>query len=226
MQGYEPAYAKLKEQLAAYNDFVTMEVLPKARTDFRLPPEEYAFQLEQVGIDIPPAQLAEMAHASFNDLQKQMQELAPIVAKQHGWQLTDYRDVIRELKKDQWTGESILPNYEKRIADIEEIIRKQQLVTLPDRPMRIRLASAAEAASTPAPNMHPPRSLITRVSLANSCCRSPFPGGKAARRRSSTTSPTLPHPGRSKRTKAVPVMNCNSNDGRARNLRRSWRFRF
>ena len=179
VQGYEPAYAKLKEQLVAYNDFVTKEVLPKARTDFRLPPEEYAFQLEQVGIDIPPAQLAEMAHASFNDLQKQMQELAPIVAKQHGWNLTDYRDVIRELKKDQWTGESILPNYEKRIADIEDIIRKQQLVSLPDRPMRIRLASAAEAASTPAPNMHPPRLLNNKGESGEFVLPLSIPGGKA-----------------------------------------------
>ncbi len=101
------------------------------------------------------------------------------MAKQHGWQLTDYRDVIRELKKDQWTGESILPNYEKRIADIEEIIRKQQLVTLPDRPMRIRLASAAEAASTPAPNMHPPRLLNNSGESGEFVLPLSIPGGKA-----------------------------------------------
>ena len=39
VQGYEAAYAKLKEQLAGYNEFVQKEVLPKARQDFRLPPE-------------------------------------------------------------------------------------------------------------------------------------------------------------------------------------------
>ncbi|HLH09472.1 MAG TPA: DUF885 domain-containing protein [Terriglobales bacterium] len=179
LQGYEEAYAKLKEQMTGYNEFVTREVLPKARADFRLPPEEYAFQLEQVGIDIPPAQLAQMAHASFDQLQKQMQELAPVVAKQHGWNLTDYRDVIRQLKKDQWTGPSILPNYEKRIAEIEDIIRKQQLVTLPDRPMRIRLASAAEAASTPAPNMHPPRLLNNHGESGEFVLPLSIPGNKA-----------------------------------------------
>ena len=41
--GYQEPYAKLKEQLNAYNDFVRKEILPKARTDFRLPAEEYAF---------------------------------------------------------------------------------------------------------------------------------------------------------------------------------------
>ena len=39
--------------------------MPKARTDFRLAPEEYALSLEGYGIDIPPAQLAEMAHKAF-----------------------------------------------------------------------------------------------------------------------------------------------------------------
>jgi len=157
IEGYEAPYAKLKEQLAGYNEFVRAKILPKARTDFRLPPEEYAFALEQYGVDIPPAQLATMAQASFSEWQKQMQELAPKVAAQHGWKLTDYRDVIRELKKDQWQGESILPNYQKRIGEIEVIIAKEKLVTLPSRPMRIRLASEAESASVPAPNMRPPR---------------------------------------------------------------------
>ncbi len=157
--GYEEPYAKLKEQLAEYNDFVRSKILPKARTDFRLPPEEYAYALEQYGVDIPPEQLTKMAHASFNEWQKQMQELAPKVAAQHGWKLTDYRDVIRELKKDQWQGEAILPNYKKRIGEIEVIINKEKLVTLPSRPMRIRLASEAESASIPAPNMRPPRLL-------------------------------------------------------------------
>ena len=35
--GYEEPYAKLKQQLAEYNDFVRAKILPKARTDFRCP---------------------------------------------------------------------------------------------------------------------------------------------------------------------------------------------
>jgi hypothetical protein len=155
--GYQEPYAKLKEQLNAYNDFVRKEVLPKARTDFRLPAEEYAFALEQFGVDIPPAQLATKAHAAFNEIQKEMQEIAPRVAKEKGISATDYRDVIRALKKDQLVGEAIQPFYDKRIKEIEEIIRRERLVTLPTRPVRIRLASEAESAAQPAPNMRPPR---------------------------------------------------------------------
>ena len=155
--GYEKPYAELQRHLAQYDQFVRAEVLPKARTDFRLPPEEYAFDLEQVGVDIPPDQLGAQAHAAFDDLQKQMRKLAPQVAMQHGWKLTEYRDVIRELKKDQLVGEAILPHYQGRLKEIEEIIRTHHLVTLPARPARMRLASPAESANVPAPNMRPPR---------------------------------------------------------------------
>jgi hypothetical protein len=159
IQGADEAVAKLKLQLAAYDEFVRKEVLPRARTDFRLPPELYAFQLEELGVDMPPAELAAKAHAAFDQIQKQMQVLAPEVAKQHGWKATDYRDVIRALKKDQLVGGAILPHYQKRLADLEEIIRREHLVTLPARPARVRLATEAESAATPAPYMHPPRLL-------------------------------------------------------------------
>lgn len=159
IEGYQEAYAKLKEQLTAYDDFVRKEILPKARTDFRLPPEQYEFALKQYGVDIPAAELAAKAHAAFIEIQKEMQRIAPLVAKEKGLGVTDYREVIRELKKQQLVGDAILPHYERRNQDIEAIIRRERLVTLPTRPLRIRLASPAESAQVPAPNMRPPRLL-------------------------------------------------------------------
>lgn len=155
--GYQEAFESLKAQLESYNAFVRREILPKARTDFRLPPELYAFALDQFGVDIPPAQLAAMAHEAFDQIQREMQELAPKVAKARGWTVTDYRDVIRELKKDQLVGDAILPHYQQRLKELEAIIAREKLVTLPTRPARIRLASPAETAASPAPNMRPPR---------------------------------------------------------------------
>ena len=49
---------------------------PGARDDFRMPPELYAFSLEQIGIDIPPAELAAKAHQAFTEIQGQMQDVA------------------------------------------------------------------------------------------------------------------------------------------------------
>ena len=63
---------------------------------------------------------------------------------------------MRELKKQQLVGDAILPFYEKRLKQIEKIIVEQQIVTLPDRPAQIRIATAAETAQQPAPHMVPP----------------------------------------------------------------------
>jgi hypothetical protein len=155
--GYQEPYARLKQQVAAYDDFLRREILPKARTDFRQPPELYAFSLKQVGVDMPVAELVSRAEVAFREIQNEMQTLAPLVAKEKGWKLTDYRDVLRELRQKQVVGEAILPFYQQRVKDLEEIIRREHLVTLPDRPMRVRLASPAESAQVPAPNMQPPR---------------------------------------------------------------------
>jgi uncharacterized protein (DUF885 family) len=157
LTGYQEALDKLKAQITAYDDFTRKEILPKARTDFRQPPEFYAFGLRQFGVDIPPQELAKMAHAAFDEIQKEMQTLAPVVAKEKGLSVTDYRDVIRELKKDQLVGDAILPHYQARLKDLEQIITREKLVTLPTRPARIRLATPAETAASPAPNMRPPR---------------------------------------------------------------------
>src|SRR5262249_18790180 len=131
------------------------EILPKARTDFRLPPEEYAFALQQFGVDIPAADLVAMAHRAFNEWQAEMQPIAQQVAKARGWTATDYRDVVRELKKGQPVGNALLPNYHQRLRDIEAIVDRERLVSLPARAARIRLATPAETAQQPAPNMRP-----------------------------------------------------------------------
>ncbi len=156
LTGWEPAYAKLQEQLTGYDAWVRDTLLPKARTDFRLPPEKYALQFESFGIDVPPSKLATMAHAAFKDYQQRMQQLAAGIAKANGYPSSDYRAVIAELKKKQITGEAILPFYQNRLHEIEKIIAAKNLVTLPQRPAIIRLATAAETAQVPAPHMSPP----------------------------------------------------------------------
>ena len=153
LHGWEAAFTALKAQLHDYDAWVRVNVLPKARTDFREPPEEYALDLEQNGIDVPPAEIAIRAHAAFNQDQAAMAPLALQVAQSNGFSSSDYRAVIAELKKRQITGAAIVPFYEHRLHDIEQIITTNSLVTLPIRPTIIRLASAAETAQAPAPHM-------------------------------------------------------------------------
>jgi len=156
LTGWEKPYARLKRELAEYDQWVRKNILPKARTDFRLPPEQYALAFEGFGIDISPAEIARMAHAAFSQYQAEMAPLATEVAKQKGYGDDDYRSVIAELKKQQITGAAILPFYEARLHEIERLVVANKLVTLPDRPAIIRLATAAETAQQPAPHMVPP----------------------------------------------------------------------
>jgi uncharacterized protein (DUF885 family) len=162
VHGYEEALQALRGQLATYDDFLRTTVLPRARDDFALPPAVYALRLERVGVDIPQDKLAAMAHDQFGAIQGEMQRVAAVVARARGLPSADYRDVLRELKKEQLVGDAIVAHYRERLAEIESILRHNRLVTLPSRPARIRLGTAAESAQQPAPHMVPPRLLGNR----------------------------------------------------------------
>ncbi|WP_058998171.1 DUF885 domain-containing protein [Leptolyngbya sp. NIES-2104] len=157
-RGIDPAlYPKLKAQLTEYNTFVQREILPKARTNFRLSPELYAQQLAERGVEISIDELLENAHTAFTNIQQEMNKLAPQIAKQRGLQAKDYRDVIRALKQEQLPADQILPHYQKRQKEIEAIIQREKLVTLPSRPLTIRLTSDRENATFPVPQYQSPR---------------------------------------------------------------------
>ena len=156
LKNWQEPFGKLKAQLVDYDAWTKANVLPKARTDFRLQPEEYALDLENYGVDIPAAELAAVAHKAFIEIQEEMKPIAARVAQERHLPSSDYRDVIRELKKQQLVGNAILPFYEKRLRQIEKIIVDQKIVTLPARPAMLRIGTAAETAQQPAPHMQIP----------------------------------------------------------------------
>jgi uncharacterized protein (DUF885 family) len=155
---YQEAYTALKNQLSNYTTFVRQEVLPKARTDFRLAPELYAARLSERGVEIPVETVMAQARTAFQAIQQDMESLAPKVAQQQGLQAIHYRDVIRGLKQAQLSRSEVLPHYEQRQKQIETIIRRERLVTLPKRALQIRLTNDRENAEFPVPQYFPPRS--------------------------------------------------------------------
>ncbi|MEX1829854.1 DUF885 domain-containing protein [Luteibacter sp. CQ10] len=154
--GSDEAMNTLDKQLKDYNAWVKSTVLPRARTDFRLPEPMYAYNLEQVGLDIAPRDLIARAQLEFMETTYALQSLAPVVAKAEGLPDGDYRDVLKALKKKQLPKDQVEPTYHRVIGEIEDIIRKQRIVELPKRQLAMRLASEAENARTPAPHMDPP----------------------------------------------------------------------
>ena len=156
MDGADQALDKLDEQMKDYDGWVRSTVLPRSRSDFRLPEAEYAYHLKVVGLDIDPRELIKQAMLEFAETRSQMQVLAPVVAKAEGIPATDYRQVLKALKEKQLDKSSVLPTYREVIAKIEDTIRKQGIVSLPKRDMLVRVASDAENASISAPHMDPP----------------------------------------------------------------------
>jgi hypothetical protein len=73
-----------------------------------------------------------MAHRAFDEIQKEMQAIAADMARDQKSSEADYRAVIRNLKKQRRVGEAILPHYQHRLTQLEDIIRSKNLVTVPD----------------------------------------------------------------------------------------------
>ncbi|MEO6104439.1 MAG: DUF885 domain-containing protein [Pseudoxanthomonas sp.] len=151
--GAEPALAALQTQADAYTAWLREKVLPVARVDAKLPPELYAFQLKQVGIDITPQLLIQRAQLEFMETRAAMQALAPQVAREKGFKASnDYREVIRELKRDTIPNDQLEARYRETIDAIDPIIRRERIVDVPQRPMVMRLGTPAESAAQPAPH--------------------------------------------------------------------------
>ena len=157
LKGWEPAFVAIETQLTAYNAKIKDQILPKARADHRLPPEVYADNLHQFGVDIAPKELIAKALTSFAEIRNQMAITAALIAKERNLPNADYHAVMRELKKQQIPVAQVLPLYGERLSQIESAVREQGIVTLPDRKAVIRLATDAENAQQPAPHMSPPR---------------------------------------------------------------------
>jgi hypothetical protein len=156
LAGAPEALAALDAQFKDYGAWLRSTVLPSARADFRLPPALYADNLKNIGLDVPPRDLIAKAQLAYAEIRNEMLVLAPLVAKERGFADSDYRAVIRALKKEQIAKDQVEPLYREIIGKIEEIIRREKILTLPGRPMRMRLASEAENAAQPAPHYQPP----------------------------------------------------------------------
>lgn len=159
LKGWESRFDVLEKQLTAYNARMRSEMLPRARADHRLPPEVYADNLKNFGVDISPQELIARSLTSFAEIRNQMQITANLIAKERGFKNADYRVVMLELKKQQIPVEQVMPLYAERLAALEKAAREQRVVTLPERKAVIRLATMAENAAQPAPHMSPPRLL-------------------------------------------------------------------
>ena len=157
IDGAEKALDAMEQQLTDYGEWTRTTVLPASRDTARLPEELYALNLRQVGIDQDPRGLMSEARRGFYELRAQMEALAPQIAQKYGWQETDMASVMARLKQMTVPDDKIEDFYREVNGKLEEEIRRNDIVSLPDSELQMRVASQAESAAQPAPHMRPPR---------------------------------------------------------------------
>jgi hypothetical protein len=157
LAGWQKDFATLTRQLQDHDAWVRATVLPHGRKTNQLPAAIYADNLKGYGVEADPRELMQRAMFAFMQTRDELDSLARILAAQRGFKSADYRDVIRELKKEHIPAEKLLDVYKAHLAQIEDLVRKEHLVTLPARDAAIRLATDAENTASPAPFLDPPR---------------------------------------------------------------------
>lgn len=157
LKGWQNHMKTLRRQFDEYARWVQSTVLPRARPTNQLPAELYADNLKNFGVEMDPRELMDRALAHYVQTRDELQAVSRALAAQRKWSSADYRDTIRTLKKERIPTEQVLQLYGSRLGQIEEIVRREKIVTLPARAAVIRLATEAESAASPAPYIDPPR---------------------------------------------------------------------
>jgi uncharacterized protein (DUF885 family) len=157
LEGWEEDLAELTAQLSAYSEWIGETILPIARDSAALPRELYELSLKNYGVDASPEALMVTGQVAFMNIRNEMIALAPLVAAEHGFETSDYREVLKLLKQEQLHGEALMTAYGEVMAELDVIIEREGLATLPEEPARARMATIAETAAQPAAHLDVPR---------------------------------------------------------------------
>lgn len=154
---WKPYYQKLVVYIQTYDAFVAKRILPYTRKQPMLPSEIYQRLLAAQGVKETPEQLIIKGRKDFDTLFKQYNQLAKKLAAKYNLKGKTGRDVIQYFKKNKITSaKQALDLYETAAQKLETIIKKHDLVSLPPKKLRIRVASLAESRANPVPHLDIP----------------------------------------------------------------------
>lgn len=156
--GHEEIIARFAQQIKRYQEFIATHITPHAPQESQLPREIYLTYLRLYGVFDTPEQLIERAKQDWDIYYKKYQDLAADVAREHGLDITDPAVLIEKLEKESGSTdkEVVMQRYRDAQAHMEAVIKRDNLMTLPDRPIRMRPGTPAEEASFPVPHVNTP----------------------------------------------------------------------
>jgi hypothetical protein len=146
-----------KKQSAAFDEFTKNQVLPNSRISPRLPEAVYIQTLRQRGIESTPAQLISTGLADYKKLYKEFESQARVVAKLHRLSDVHPAAVIKFLKSKPVAGTKEVENlYKTADLRLAKILSDHQIISVPQAPLKIRMAGEAESKAVPVPHLLPP----------------------------------------------------------------------
>jgi uncharacterized protein (DUF885 family) len=154
---WQDEFKRFEVQLEKYHSFLKDSILPKARTSYQLPLELYEHALVEAGIEDKAEELIKKGLEDYDKVYLEFRNLSNKIGKKLKLKSTDPKSVMERLKKDKITqAEDVKKLYANADKILAKIIQKNRLVTLPAKPLKIRLAGDAESAASPVPHLNPP----------------------------------------------------------------------
>lgn len=149
------------QHLDDYCAFIETILLPKSRKDTQLPRDIYELLLNINGIDTDIQTLMTRGKADFDRHYDEFTKLANSIAQERNdserYPLNNPGKVLSNLMMDtNVSAEETVPLYKNIQKDIEQIIRQEDFITLPQRPLRMRSGTPAEESSFPVPHVNTP----------------------------------------------------------------------
>ncbi len=154
---WDADFAEFARQVKSYDHFVKNKVLRKARKDPRLLPAMYAQILKKRELNVTPERLIEIGEVGYKDLYEKFRYQSLLVSRKYSLSENDPASVIKFLKSKPVTSASAAEQlYREADARLNVIMKSNNLISIPDTPLKIRVAGEAESKAAPVPHLIPP----------------------------------------------------------------------
>jgi uncharacterized protein (DUF885 family) len=134
-----PVQEKAIRALEAWSEWLAKDLMPRATRDFRIGPDLYRAKLRfSLDSGLTPEQIGEQARKDLADTHAVMYETARKLYKGSSTDRHEViRDVLNKLAEKRPTAATIVEQSRRELADATAFVRKQNLVSVYDTPLRI-----------------------------------------------------------------------------------------
>lgn len=150
-------FERFQQEVSDYNEFLKSKVLPLAPKRTQLSREKYVLQLKRYGNYTDPDVMIREGRKAFQKDYLELKGLAKEISKKHNLKNSNPFYVTQFLKqsavKDAHEAKEL---YLKADQRLQSLIQKHNLVSLPQKPLLIRLGNTAESKATPVPHLNIP----------------------------------------------------------------------